>query len=58
MIFFNLDGTPIDVPKAETPTKEQINELQEKLVAQLEELFEKYKYSYLDEPENAKLEFL
>lgn len=58
LLVYFVDGTPIDAPKTELPTAEQINEVQQKIMAQLQELFEKYKYSYLDDPENAKLVFL
>lgn len=57
-ICFILDGTPIDVQQTTHATEEEINKVQQKIIAQLEELFEKYKYSYLNDPENARLEFL
>lgn len=57
-MFCFIDGTPIDVPKTEFPTEQQINEVQQKIMAQLQEIFEKYKYSYLGDPDNAKLVFL
>lgn len=55
---FLIDGSVIDTPKTEYPTDEEVNELQQKLIAQLEGLFEKYKYSFLDDPNNAKLVIL
>lgn len=50
-----LDGTPIDVPKIEEPTQEQVDEVHAKLMTQLVDLFEKHKHLYLQDPENAKL---
>lgn len=51
-------GSPIELPKVENPTAEQVNEYHEKFVQQLIELFETHKHSYLKNPEKAVLELM
>ncbi|XP_064212382.1 2-acylglycerol O-acyltransferase 2-like [Tribolium castaneum] len=49
-------GKPIEVTKAENPTKEQIDKLHQKFQEELVNLFEKYKYQFFDNPQDKCLE--
>ncbi|XP_077269447.1 2-acylglycerol O-acyltransferase 1 isoform X1 [Temnothorax americanus] len=49
-------GNPIELPKIEEPTTEQINEYHEKFMNGLVELFETQKHNYIDNPEKVTLE--
>ncbi|CAG9772819.1 unnamed protein product [Ceutorhynchus assimilis] len=51
-------GHPMEVPKIESPTHEQVEEYHAKFSKVLEEMFEEQKYNYLKEPENKKLVIL
>ncbi|KAJ8946390.1 hypothetical protein NQ318_011796 [Aromia moschata] len=48
-------GKPIEVPKIDEPTNEDIEEYHIKFTAALTELFEEQKYNYLENPEDKKL---
>ncbi|KAJ8946391.1 hypothetical protein NQ318_011797 [Aromia moschata] len=48
-------GEPIDVPKIEQPTREQVDEYHSKFVDKLIQLFEEQKFKYLEKPDGAKL---
>jgi len=48
-------GTPMDIPKLDNPTYEQVDEYHAKFIKHLQEMFETQKYNYLDDPENKKL---
>ncbi|KYM78214.1 2-acylglycerol O-acyltransferase 2-B [Atta colombica] len=49
-------GSPIELPKIDEPTTEQINEYHEKFMKSLVELFETQKYNYIKNAENVTLE--
>lgn len=51
-------GKPIDVPKIDSPTSEQINYYHECFMNDLRELFEKYRDIYDPLGNNAKLIYL
>lgn len=51
-------GSPIEVPKIEEPTTEQINEYHEKFIEQLCDLFEKNKHKYIENADSVFLEIL
>lgn len=53
-----LAGKPIEVEKVENPTQEQIDNLHVKFMQRLEEIFEKHKHKYVDNPEKTFLEFI
>ncbi|KAF2886935.1 hypothetical protein ILUMI_19238 [Ignelater luminosus] len=48
-------GRPLDIEKIENPTREEVNNVHEKFVARLIELFEEQKHHYLKDPENTSL---
>ncbi|XP_050296929.1 2-acylglycerol O-acyltransferase 1-like [Anthonomus grandis grandis] len=48
-------GSPVDVPKIENPTREQVEEYHGKFVEHLQQMFEEQKFHYLEDPENTKL---
>ncbi|KAJ8946387.1 hypothetical protein NQ318_011793 [Aromia moschata] len=48
-------GQPLEVPKIENPTREEVELYHEKFVAKLVEMFEEQKYNYLEKPEEKKL---
>ncbi|VEN50167.1 unnamed protein product [Callosobruchus maculatus] len=48
-------GRPIDVPKIENPTKQQIDEYHKIFVEKLKELFEEQKHNYLENAEEKQL---
>ncbi|CAH1118870.1 unnamed protein product [Phaedon cochleariae] len=48
-------GKPLDVPKIENPSREEVEEYHAKFVQCLTELFEEQKYNYLENPEEKKL---
>lgn len=49
-------GSPIELPKIEEPTTEQVNEYHEKFMKGLVELFETQKHKYVKNAENVTLE--
>lgn len=51
-------GNPIEVSKVDNPTKEQVNELHCEFVQKLEEVFEKNKHHFVQNPEESFLEFV
>lgn len=51
-------GSPLELPKIEEPTTEQIDEYHEKFVNHLVELFENQKHNYMKNADSVKLEFL
>lgn len=54
MYIFTV-GRPIDIPKLEEPTREQIEEYHGIFLKALIELFEEQKHNYLDKPEDKQL---
>lgn len=54
-ICFFLVGKPIDLPKIENPTQEDIDKYHSLFMENLTQLFEENKFKYLQEPENKKL---
>ncbi|EEZ98241.2 2-acylglycerol O-acyltransferase 1 isoform X1 [Tribolium castaneum] len=50
-------GTPIEVERVENPSQEQIDALHNKFKLELKNLFEEYKFKFLDNPEQTFLEF-
>ncbi|XP_044258046.1 2-acylglycerol O-acyltransferase 2-like [Tribolium madens] len=50
-------GNPIEVTKTEKPTNEEVDELHKKYMQELENLFEVYKYKYLENPNDIHLKF-
>ncbi|XP_063908655.1 2-acylglycerol O-acyltransferase 2-like isoform X2 [Zophobas morio] len=54
--LFTVVGQPIDVARVENPTQEEIDELHQKFIKQLVNLFDTYKYDYLVDPEAKILE--
>ncbi|KAK4877872.1 hypothetical protein RN001_010378 [Aquatica leii] len=48
-------GKPIEVKKIPNPTAEDIDEVHQKFVAGITELFNEYKYKYLKDPDNTQL---
>ena len=44
-------GAPIDVPRITNPTREDIENLHEKYVTALRELYDKYRYKYSHYPD-------
>ncbi|KAK1134839.1 hypothetical protein K0M31_007608 [Melipona bicolor] len=51
-------GSPMDLPKIEEPTEEQINEYHEKFVEHLVNFFEKEKHKYVENADSVHLEFV
>lgn len=51
-------GSPLDVPKIQEPTIEQINEYHEKFIKHMVDLFETQKHNYIKNAESVKLELL
>lgn len=49
-------GKPIEVPKILEPTQKEIDELHEKFIKELVELFETNKHKYVEKPESTFLE--
>lgn len=54
--FFISVGKPIELPKIEAPTAEQIDEYHKKFMENLTELFETQKHNYIKNAETATLE--
>lgn len=54
--FFILVGSPLELPKIEKPTVEQIDEYHKKFMKHLIELFETQKYNYIKNAETTTLE--
>ncbi|KAJ8971205.1 hypothetical protein NQ314_000807 [Rhamnusium bicolor] len=50
-------GKPLDMPKIEEPTNDQIDEYHSKFLKLLAEMFEEQKYNYLENPEDKMLIF-
>ncbi|XP_061402539.1 2-acylglycerol O-acyltransferase 2-like [Musca vetustissima] len=48
-------GSPIDVEKMDNPDPKYVDEIHQKVMTSLQEMFEKYKYEYLENPKDAKL---
>ncbi|KAJ8921379.1 hypothetical protein NQ315_002995 [Exocentrus adspersus] len=48
-------GTPMEVPRIERPTKEDVDRYHAEFVKNLIELFEKQKYHYLENPEDKQI---
>lgn len=48
-------GSPIEVHKMEDPDPEYVDEIHQKVIDSLMELFEKHKHQYLENPAAAKL---
>ncbi|KAK9302953.1 hypothetical protein QLX08_005219 [Tetragonisca angustula] len=51
-------GSPMDLPKIEEPTEEQINEYHGKFVDHLVNFFEKEKHKYIENADSVHLEFV
>ncbi|CAK9830076.1 2-acylglycerol O-acyltransferase 2 [Anthophora retusa] len=51
-------GSPIELPKIETPTAEQINEYHAKFIEKLVDLFETHKHKYIENADSVKLELM
>ncbi|XP_017888720.1 2-acylglycerol O-acyltransferase 1-like isoform X2 [Ceratina calcarata] len=51
-------GSPLDVPKVEEPTREQIDEYHEKFIKHTIDLFETQKHKYIKNAESVKMELL
>lgn len=56
MPFFVSVGSPLELPKIEEPTTEQINEYHKKFTDHLVELFEMQKHNYLKNADTIFLE--
>ncbi|XP_061386585.1 2-acylglycerol O-acyltransferase 2-like, partial [Musca vetustissima] len=48
-------GAPIVVKQMDEPDTQYVNEIHEKVIDSLNEIFEKYKYKYIKDAENTKL---
>ncbi|XP_073812551.1 diacylglycerol O-acyltransferase 2-like [Musca autumnalis] len=48
-------GSPIEVEKMDNPDAKYVEEIHKKVMDSVQEMFEKYKYQYLENPESAKL---
>ncbi|XP_065367473.1 2-acylglycerol O-acyltransferase 2-like [Calliphora vicina] len=48
-------GAPIEVEKMDTPSAEYVNEIHQKVIDSLNEMFEKYKHKYIENAEEVKL---
>ncbi|XP_066145473.1 diacylglycerol O-acyltransferase 2-like [Euwallacea fornicatus] len=48
-------GKPMNIPKIENPTNEQIEQYHSMFVDCLQKMFEEQKFNYLEDPENKKL---
>lgn len=48
-------GSPIDVEQIDNPDAKYVDEIHQKFIDSIQELFEKYKYEYLENAESAKL---
>ncbi|KAF3422326.1 hypothetical protein E2986_12257, partial [Frieseomelitta varia] len=51
-------GSPMDLPKIEEPTEEQINEYHGKFIDHLVDFFEKEKHKYVENADTVHLEFV
>ncbi|KAK9302945.1 hypothetical protein QLX08_005213 [Tetragonisca angustula] len=51
-------GSPMDLPKIEEPTEEQVNEYHGKFVDHLVDFFEKEKHKYVENADSVHLEFV
>ncbi|XP_033362247.1 2-acylglycerol O-acyltransferase 1-like [Bombus vosnesenskii] len=51
-------GSPMELPKIEEPTREQVEEYHEKFVKHLEKFFENEKYKYIENADSVHLEFV
>ena len=58
IFFFVPVGSPMDLPKIEEPTREQINEYHGKFVEHLVDFFEKEKHKYVENADTVHLEFV
>lgn len=57
-LWFLAAGKPIKFEKVKNPTKEQIDDLHQKFLIQLEEVFEMHKHNYVNNPEETYLQFV
>uniref|UniRef100_A0A1I8Q9Q8 Acyltransferase n=1 Tax=Stomoxys calcitrans TaxID=35570 RepID=A0A1I8Q9Q8_STOCA len=48
-------GAPIDVKKTAEPDPKYVDEIHQKVIDSVNEMFEKYKYKYIENPESTKL---
>ncbi|XP_018568259.1 2-acylglycerol O-acyltransferase 2-like [Anoplophora glabripennis] len=48
-------GLPIEVPKIEDPTREQVDQYHAEFVKRLTQMFDEQKYNYLEKPEDKRL---
>ncbi|XP_050574131.1 diacylglycerol O-acyltransferase 2-like [Bombus affinis] len=51
-------GSPMELPKIEEPTREQVEEYHEKFVKHLENFFENEKHKYIENADSVHLEFV
>lgn len=51
-------GSPIEIPKIEEPTQEQIDQYHKLYREELMKLFHEHKHKYVDDPENTHLEIV
>ncbi|KAK1134845.1 hypothetical protein K0M31_007614 [Melipona bicolor] len=51
-------GSPVELPKIEEPTVEQINEYHRKFIEHVVDFFEKEKYKYVENADSVHLEFV
>ncbi|KAG5864722.1 hypothetical protein JTB14_032574 [Gonioctena quinquepunctata] len=51
-------GQPMDVPRIENPTTEEIDEYHGRFTEHLTKMFEEQKHNYLEKPEEMKLEII
>ncbi|XP_018568257.1 2-acylglycerol O-acyltransferase 2-like [Anoplophora glabripennis] len=51
-------GFPIEIPKVEDPTREQVDHYHAEFVKKLTDMFEEQKYNYLEKPEEKHLEIV
>ncbi|XP_050574128.1 2-acylglycerol O-acyltransferase 1-like [Bombus affinis] len=51
-------GSPMELPKIEEPTREQIEEYHEKFITHLEKFFENEKHKYIENADSVHLEFV
>ena len=55
--FFSV-GSPMELPKIEEPTREQVEEYHEKFVKHLVNFFENEKHKYIKNADSVHLEFV
>lgn len=57
-ILFILVGSPMELPKIDHPTPEQIDEYHEKFIKHLIDLFESHKHKYIENADSVSLELM